>query len=807
MNTFRTGYVLFLAALGSVASPHSFAAGASLEEVIVTANKRETTLMETAGSLSAYDGDTMDLLGIETGADLAVRTPSLTITTFRVAIRGVGRPNLAVGSEPGIGLYWDGVYTTDNDVFNFSRYMDIERVEVLRGPQGTLYGRNSIGGAISFYSQRPTAEWSGKVVGEVANYDGRVLQGLVSGPVTDKLGILAAVSSLRRDGFQENIFNGNDYQQQDQQYATLAFEYQANDRWNTNLKLIGADANFHQSAGYILEPFSRELVQPGINPDTGLPNTFPGIFPGNAFVNMRQGLKITNPALDDVDKVKVDTDPVADIQRASVFLNSEYAADTFTIKYTGSYSRLWYDTISDADHSVSADSGIDWNNYTFLGLNVATLTGFGLTPSNMTTSVNQTARYDSHEIQFLSDWEGDFGLITGLYYYHSDEDQVVDFRELNDDLMAVYAFFGPFVPAGAAPVSDDNFLYRGVGKVDTRSYAAFGQVTWDWTEKTELTFGLRYSYDEKKGGDNTFVQFVGDADDPVVFREEEDTWDEPTWRVGIEHMLTDEHFFYGFVATGYRSGGFNFLKPTSSTDVDVVQPEHLLSYEIGYKGSLMDNRVNVGISAYYYDYEDLQILKQDVVNGIGVNTFSNAEQANAFGVELEWQALLRDHWLLSGTYSYNDTEFEDFFSKDANACTLGPVADNNGSDPLCQDELDLKGNEFALTPDHSASLNLTYLWGMLAWDWSATASYLYRGDQWSTEFNNDEYDRVDDWSQVDVRVTAISEEQEWQLTAFVRNISDDRATIGRGRPSTVTQNAQTQLTNPRIYGFTAQYNF
>ena len=122
MNTPRTGYVLFLAALGALVAPGSFAKESSaLEEIIVTANKRETTLMETAGSVSAFDSDMRDLLGIEGSSDLVARTPSLTITTFRVSIRGVGRPNLAVGSEPGIGIYWDDVYNTENGVFNFSR--------------------------------------------------------------------------------------------------------------------------------------------------------------------------------------------------------------------------------------------------------------------------------------------------------------------------------------------------------------------------------------------------------------------------------------------------------------------------------------------------------------------------------------------------------------------------------------------------------------------------------------------------------------------------------------------------------------
>ena len=195
----------------------------ALEEIIVTATRRESALMETSASISAFDGSMFDALGIEGSRDLVARTPSLSIGTFRVAIRGIGRPNLAVGSEPGVGIYWDGVYNTENGVFNYARFMDIERIEVLRGPQGTLYGRNSIGGAISFVSKRPTEELSGRVTAELSNYDGRLLQGYVSGPLNDEFGVFAGVSKYEREGFQENTFNGKDYEKDDTLYGDARF--------------------------------------------------------------------------------------------------------------------------------------------------------------------------------------------------------------------------------------------------------------------------------------------------------------------------------------------------------------------------------------------------------------------------------------------------------------------------------------------------------------------------------------------------------------------------------------------------------
>jgi iron complex outermembrane receptor protein len=777
-----------------------------LEEIIVTATKRESSLMETSASISAFDSSMLDALNIDGPQDLARRTPSLSITAFTVSIRGVGRPNLAVGSDPGVGMYWDGVYNTENGVFTYNQFFDIERIEVLRGPQGILYGRNSVGGAVSFISKRPAAQWSGDVTAELTNYDGTVLQALASGPVTDKLGVLAGVSHIKRDGFQENLYNGKDLEQEDVQYGTLALQHQTTERWNSFLKLYGVQRKYRQTAGYILEPFKQELVQQVSDIDTGETLNFPGMFPKQNFVNMRQGLAITNPTLDNEDKVKMDRDPELDAPVRGGSLNSEYVADTYSLKYTTGYSQYNFDTLNDADGSVSADSGVDWNQLLFLGVpaSITSGLGYGITPADMTYVVDQEARFSSHELQYTSDWDSDFSLLGGLYYYHSDEEQVVSFREYNDQLMEMYAYFATFINK---PVSQDNYLYRGEAHVDTRAYATYGQLEWDWTEQTKLSAGLRFSYDDKQGRDNTFVQFVGDPNSPTVFRTQEDNWDKWTWRVGVDHFLQQNHLLYGYVATGYRSGGFNFQKPTASPLVDVVKPEEILTYEVGYKGTLLENRVMLSTSAYYYDYTDLQVIKSDVVEGIALNTFENADQAYASGLEFEAQALPVPEVLLSATYSYNFTEYEDFFTKDANACTLGPLAQGNSLAPLCTDEQDLTGNEFPLTPKHKASLNATYFWNMAKLDWSATLSYMYNGEQWMDPFNNPEYDKVEDWDRWDASVSAMTQDAVWEVTAFVKNIADNRDIISRGRPSTVTQNAVTGLAAPQIYGVRLNYNF
>ena len=160
-------------------------------------------------------------------------------------------------------------------------------------------------------------------------------------------------------------------------------------------------------------------------------------------------------------------------------------------------------------------------------------------------------------------------------------------------------------------------------------------------------------------------------------------WDEVTWRLGVDHFINDDHFLYGFVATGYRSGGFNLMSPRATTDVDTVKPESLTSYEIGYKGTLWDGRVNLTSALYYYDYEDLQVLKSDVIEGVTLSVYENAAEAEAWGLETEITALLTQGLTFSASWSYNDSEYNDFESADTNACAIGPLREVNSQHLPC----------------------------------------------------------------------------------------------------------------------------
>ena len=775
-----------------------------LEEVVVTAFKRESNLMDTAASLSSFDESTRNQLGIDTGADIARHTPSLTIAPSRVSIRGVGRSTVALGSDPGVGIYVDGVYTTETDIFGYSNFLDIDRVEVLRGPQGTLYGRNSIGGAVNFISTQPDNEaWGGTVVVEAGNYDYLVLQGLVSGPVTEDLSALVALSTITREGFQKNEGSDKRFDEQDSMYGTVHLQHDTTAHWTNSLKVFRVKSDRKGTQPYVLDPWSTDFIQPINYVSDDRPANFSGMFPNQNFANGQQGATRQNPALDNVDRISVDFDPYVDQHRNSATFISEYDFEQYTLKYTAGYSQFEYKSDFDADGMKASESGLDWGQLANLaalgGGTVEDATGFGLTPAMTTRPFTQKNDSYSNELQLITDLDGSLNFIGGLYYYNSDEKQTLQFIESNDELMATYAYFGQF----QGPVSEDNFLFNGRSELETNAYAVYGQMDWDWTASTMLNVGLRYSYDEKKGSDQTFVQFVGDPGQ----RNADDDWDQVTWRIGLDHNVTDNHFLYGFVATGYRSGGFNLMAPNETTDVNTVDPEELISYEIGYKGTMLDDRLKLSTSAYYYDYTDLQVLKQELINGVATPVFENASDATAWGLEGELMALLTDSLMFSANYSYNKTEYKDYDSVDTVACALGPLQQGNDLAPLCTEEQDLSGNEFLLSPQYKASANLVYQWELIDFDWSAMVSYQYVGEQYTNAFNNDEYDKLKAYGQWDARLNIFSPDNIWEATAYVKNISDDRESIYNERPSTVSTLQSQALTSPRMYGIKLTYNF
>ena len=812
-----------------------------IEIIEVTSTKRITNVMQTGQAVNAFNEGAMEDLAIDGAQDLVQYSPSLIIAGSRVSIRGVGRPNLALGSDPGVGLYTDGVYSTENDIFGWCNFCDIERVEVLRGPQGTLYGRNAVGGAINLISKAPEEDFGGYVNVEAGN-DGYLLyQAQVTGALTDKLSAIATFSQKERDGLQENIAEGvNDFDDEDTFYYSGTLKGNWTENWSSSIRYVKSESEESSSPGYLTNSYDEGVgelnrtayVNQGFSA-SGF--NFGGMYPGSNALNQLMGHTSDNPAASDSSKVNVDTPGYLDSSSERLIFVNTVSFGDLELKYSFGDANFEYDYLRDGDVTNKANGAID------LSMMLAELSGGVYLPnpatgapitlaSDMTTSFNQTSEAQSHELQLMSNYDGNINFIAGLYYYNSEESSYNDFVERGFGLMngdAISTYYGGAVTSSAligapslGPLSlyetyawasfgslgfysyeatedgSGGYLYRGQNELETTATAAYGQVEYNVTDNFKLTTGLRYSKDEKVGTDNVFAYLsVPDTDHKV-----EDSWSKVTWRIQGDWTIDSDTFLYGYVATGYRSGGFN-LGAASAGEVDVVDPEELTAYEIGYKRSMFDNQVNLSLAAYYYDYTDLQVTTTVVEGGVGTPSFDNAAAASITGLELDMQTAVTDDLFVNITYSYNKSEYDDYNVVDSTSCAF------YGTEEACAIQ-DLSGNQLNMAPETKFSLTATqYIeledMGLI----TLTAGYSYVGEQYSRAFNLDKWDKVDSYDNIDARVSWTSPEEAFVIAAFVKNVGDERDAIYNSSPSTVTRMQASTLSDPISYGLQLRYNF
>jgi len=808
----------------------------SIEVIQVTSTKRVTSLMETGQAVSAFTEEGMKEKGIENAQDLVQYTPSLVMTSSKIAIRGIGRPTISLGSDPGVGVYSDGVYSSENGIFSNCNFCDIERIEVLRGPQGTLYGRNAVGGAINLISKEPDTDFGGYSSLDYGSDGYSMMQGQVTGALTETFSAIATVSKMYKDGIQENIGKSELLDSRDSLYYSTTLKADWSDTWTSSLRYARMERDGLPSNGYGVDPYPTDFV----NGFFGVTN-IPGFFPGSNGLNWFAGYQGENPAINDISQVNVDSSPSKNsVSERLSFINIAEFND-LELKYTFGYSKFDYLKQTDADQSNASLGAVNYSEIfrqlTLYGFGADgtghylpnPLTGQPLTmASELQFNFEQSSESMSHELILTSNFDGNLNFIAGLYYYNNEESQYSDYAEYGfgfmhgDPIAAAYKPLGVELDSGTylgypglelglyqwialasgglpfAETGDGGgFLYYGQNDLETTSTAVFGQVEYDASDELTLTAGLRYSNDEKKGSDNIFAYLSV----PDFTHELEDDWSKVTWRLQADWQMDDDTLLYAYVATGYRSGGFN-LGAASMDDISVVDPEELLSYEIGYKKRMLDGRMNLTATGYYYDYNDLQVFSSEVNNGVTTTHYSNAAEATVLGAEFELQALLTDDLVVDVSYSYANSEYGEYEARDSVACAIfGP---GNGDCAI----QDLSGNQLNLAPEHKASLSaIQYFYLDDLGEVSLMAGYSYIGDQYGRSFNREDWDKIEAYDTIDARITWTSSEDTFAISLWAKNISDDRHMITAGAPSTTTRLRTGEVTDPRSYGIKVQYNF
>ena len=812
-----------------------------IQELVVTAEKREQSLQDVPVAVSAFTAERRELIGITTVQDITNYTPGLTYSTGndRITLRGIGRLTNNLASEPGVANYSDGIYTSSTVAAGGSPLF-IDRVEVLRGPQGTLYGRNSIGGAINVISKRPSNAFEGELRATVGNYNRQVYEAVVSGPITEGLRYRLGASRTRQDeGWFQNLSGGPDEGDiRDETYIEGQVAADLGDRVSVWLKVASGTYDNRstpggRTSGSNLTPLDTALITPGsLAPGAGYGFTF------------GQNLVALGPARDSAVLASGDlrafstnapnTNKLDDsrIMAAEVTWDMGAAA----LKYTGGYQSYAYTLTTDYDNTAVISYQIP--------LAPTAVCRFvpGCTP--LTSYSGSVLRYEedkswwSHEVDLSSTSDGPVQWIAGLYYYFEKYGQPVDITLPGQAQLET--------PTGA-PANPGRTIYYTDQNMEMTSRAAFAQVEWAATETWKLTAGLRYTKDKKKGyeqgrifcfgcaptvdprnlgtltpaldittGTFSGVAPAGSTDpqkgvvapaatDPLTGvrrRYLADSWDAWTGTLGVEWRPDEDTLAYAKYSRGYKAGGFNTgtILPYPETDA-----EHIDAFELGVKRD-WSPRLQTNVSMFYYDYQDAQVpVSYQPAVGPQQSIFFNIPKSRSVGVELEsiWAPL--DALQILFNYAYLDATIRE-------ACCIvdaaDPLAVAPGATPAnATGGQDLKGNRLPLSPRHKISLNANYTWDFGAGSLVASASYLWRDEVYSLIFDRDYY-QADARDQVDLRVTWRDADDRYSIVAFGQNVFDAEDFESRSATLASTGINRTYvLTPPATWGVQLQVRF
>ena len=583
-----------------------------VDEVVVTALKRSQTLTSVPASISALDSKALEQRGVTTLNDIQLQTPSLSfgtaLGTNQVSIRGVGLTIATGAGEPGVAVHLDGVYEARPALSSLAEF-DLERVEVLKGPQGTLYGRNATAGAVNFISRAPTNEFEGYAKIGYAQFNEFHAEGVVSGPLTSGVrGRLGITYTDRGQGFLENFAPGQgdvDKVRNLGARGRLAFD-------------LSPDATLDLELTYLHTSGSQIYLTPESPLD---PNT---VAFNPALATALYSTSPTRTAIDTPHMSRTATSPVATLSWDLGFAK---------LKSISGYSYIKSSAVTDAD-GTSAKMGSLPNGY---------------------TSRQFTQEFD------LTGTIGNLDWIGGAYYLHEN-------YKAYQDVIFANGFTAPYpIPGvGIIPIpvfapGDTTYQHWSEKR---QSYAAFVDGTYHVTPKFGVFAGARYSHDEF-----TMNQTVGTLPAGFACQNLTNTVDfsSVTPRVGFQYQAEKGSNLYGSVSRGYKSGGLNF-----GTCNDSYNPEKLTAYELGYKQRFAENGITFGAAAFYYDYRDLQVYQLRPITSGGGSFIDNAPRATVKGVEGDFAWQPNEHFQMNLGLSFLDAKYEEYSNTDSSILGAGP---------------------------------------------------------------------------------------------------------------------------------------
>ena len=683
-----------LLAVAALAANH--ANGQVIEEVLVTAEKRAGTVQETSVAITAYGSEELDLRGIEELEDLQFSAPNLVIShnsqspVTYAYIRGIGSDQLVAGFDPGVAYHVDGIYVGQPSAMPGDMW-DLERVEVLRGPQGTLYGRNTTGGSINVITREPGAEPDANMDFTIGNYGRKRIRAAFGGGIAD--GVAGRLSFIRDNdnGYQQNSA-GDNGDQTDYTSVRGKLKFDLGESADIVLTAQLFDSEGRQSQKR-REPFGPISVYEGATP---------------------------NPT----DPRKVAKDHPENLDLENRYFSGKLSWDlgfAELVATTGYIDNEWYQD-TDIDMSDNAVQFQEWRM--------------------------ETDQF-TQEVQLVSTAEGPWEWILGAFYF--DENLETDY------------FFEDSSPFG--------FVFMNGGELETESVALYGQASYDFRDQGGAPFrvvgGLRWTQDEKWIDEFQQIPAFGVNLADVM----EEKWDEISGKAGIDWFFAEDAMAYLSYSHGYKGGGF------SIGQFDVFDPEIVDSFELGLKSRFLEDRAQVNVSAFYNDYQDLQ------VNFLLFTLFTtdNAAEATIQGIEVESTFIPVDNLQLNATVTWLDAEFDRY--------QFSPT-------------VALDGDILNRAPEFTTALTAQYDWPLAdGGAVMARVDFYWQDDVYYRVQNIDRH-QGDAFHTLDLRLMWTGAGDRWVIDLFAKNVTDEDNQRGLTVSDGLSTGSNSFVTYypPRTYG-------
>lgn len=723
------GFSVALAAAHIMPSPTvvGAASAAGLEEIIITARKKQESLQETPLSVVAFSPEALEQQNVTDLSDLSAKLPNVFVgaggglgaNNGSFYIRGLGTDRNAVNQESAVALYIDDSYYGRSDGALLG-IMDVERIEVLRGPQGTLFGRNATAGAIRYITKKPGDEFESKIQ-LTAGSDRRLdLRASVNLPLGDTVALRLTGATLNQDGFQTNAIG-----QELGDRETQAFRGYLRVSPGGNLEILGSldysTTNTNGSAYSLL----------GLTNDPNLalgPNVV-----GNGIAQaIASGYDVLS-------------DPIFSTTQSGSTLNAFNDTDSIG----ASLSFNW-----------NFDNGVllKWAN-TYRDIDIQSQFDFDATraPLFENQRVDRDSEMWSTELQLSGTAIDDrMSWVVGLFYYEESS------NDIRDSVQAWSpggpAFFGQAVPGGAITTTRTTLPHK------LESSAVFGQVSYDISSRFTVTTGLRYTSDDKTIRSQEFnnqgnpIQYdpldpTGATGDLIVSRS--DTWDAISGRLSLEFSATDNIFLFASYARGFRAGGINDrirndLDPPTY-GITSFDEETVDTYEFGLRSDLANDTLRVNLTYFLNDFRDLQVSEQQTRfdNGRTRTLVNNIGAAESSGLEAEIVWVPNDNWTFDANVGFMDSEVTDG----------GASIDNGVSMPNSPDFQYSVGAEYAVTLAAGGELAIRL-------------DYAGIDDFFSNAARNQLF-VLDGYETLDVNMSYWAKSKSWKASVYGKNITDE----------------------------------